>query len=238
MFGYIRPAYPELKLREYEAYRACYCGLCRALGSRYGLAARMILNYDFVLLVMLLWQPDEPVRFANARCPVKLCRKRPYCRSCAAMEKSAAMSVILAYHKLRDDVRDGGLWKRLGARAASRLLRRAYRKAAGEEPDFDRRVRQSLDALTALETAGETSLDRTADTFAGLLSAAAADQTPDSRRRAMEQTNQKQCLKQTGNDNNDQLQIPRLTEFIFQQFSHVFSPSYFMISRYRSARES
>ena len=59
---------------------------------------------------------------------------------------------------------------------------------AGEEPDFDRRVRQSLDALTALETAGETSLDRTADTFAGLLSAAAADQTPDSRRRAMEQT--------------------------------------------------
>ena len=188
MFGYIRPAYPELKLREYEAYRACYCGLCRALGSRYGLAARMILNYDFVLLVMLLWQPDEPVRFANARCPVKLCRKRPYCRSCAAMEKSAAMSVVLAYHKLRDDVRDGGLWKRLGARAASRLLRRAYRKAAGEEPDFDRRVRQSLDALTALETAGETSLDRTADTFAGLLSAAAADQTPDSRRRAMEQT--------------------------------------------------
>ena len=154
MFGYIRPAYPELKLREYEAYRACYCGLCRALGSRYGLVARMILNYDFVLLVMLLWQPDEPVRFANARCPVKLCRKRPYCRSCAAMEKSAAMSVILAYHKLRDDVRDGGLWKRLGARAASRLLRRAYRKAAGEEPDFDRRVRQSLDALTALETAG------------------------------------------------------------------------------------
>jgi hypothetical protein len=49
-------------------------------------------------------------------------------------------------------------------------------------------VRQSLDALTALETAGETSLERTADTFAGLLSAAAADQTPDSRRRAMEQT--------------------------------------------------
>ncbi|MFT9057020.1 MAG: DUF5685 family protein, partial [Ethanoligenens sp.] len=28
MFGYVKPFKPELKIREFEAYRAVYCGMC------------------------------------------------------------------------------------------------------------------------------------------------------------------------------------------------------------------
>ena len=36
MFGYVRPYKPELKVREYEMFRAAYCGLCWALKEKYG----------------------------------------------------------------------------------------------------------------------------------------------------------------------------------------------------------
>ena len=54
MFGYVMANRPELKIREYDRYRAYYCGLCRALKKEYGLLGRLTLNYDMTFLVMLL----------------------------------------------------------------------------------------------------------------------------------------------------------------------------------------
>ena len=48
MFGYIKPLKAELKVKEWEVYQGIYCGLCKQLASRYGLFARMTLNYEFV----------------------------------------------------------------------------------------------------------------------------------------------------------------------------------------------
>ena len=53
MFGYIKPFKAELKVKEWEAYQGIYCGLCKQLAQRYGLFARMTLNYDFVFLAMM-----------------------------------------------------------------------------------------------------------------------------------------------------------------------------------------
>lgn len=46
MFGYVRPSDDRLTPADRETFRAAYCGLCHALGARYGLVGRMILNYD------------------------------------------------------------------------------------------------------------------------------------------------------------------------------------------------
>jgi len=46
MFGYVRPHKAELLVKEYEMFRAAYCGLCTALKERYGAAARYVINYD------------------------------------------------------------------------------------------------------------------------------------------------------------------------------------------------
>ena len=53
MFGYVKAHKPELKMAEYDTYKAVYCSLCRQLGKDYGVFAKFILSYDFVFLAML-----------------------------------------------------------------------------------------------------------------------------------------------------------------------------------------
>ena len=50
MFGYVRPVREELKCRDFDLYKATYCGLCGAMRRRYGWLAPMFLNYDFTFL--------------------------------------------------------------------------------------------------------------------------------------------------------------------------------------------
>lgn len=172
MFGYVRPVRPELKCKDYELYRATYCGLCRCLRRRYGLIAPMLLNFDFTFLALLLWEPEEGFTPCRGRCYGNPLRKMPMCPDSPALEQAADESVILAWWKLRDAVADDGFWKGLPARALSAALGPAYRKAARLRPEFDRTVRSCLEELSVLEREGCPSLDRTADTFARLLQAA------------------------------------------------------------------
>ena len=71
MFGYVRPFRPELKCKDFDLYRATYCGLCRCLRRRYGLIAPMLLNFDFTFLALLLWEPEEDFTPCRGRgsCP-------------------------------------------------------------------------------------------------------------------------------------------------------------------------
>ena len=131
MFGYVRPLRPELKCRDFDLYRATYCGLCRSMRRRYGLLAPMFLNYDFTFLTLLLWQPEEGFTPCLGRCHANPLRKKPMCPDSPALELAADESVILTWWKLRDSVQDDSLVKGLPARALTLLLRPAYRKAAG-----------------------------------------------------------------------------------------------------------
>ena len=185
MFGYVRPYRDELKVREQRDYETLYCGLCLSLGRRHGFLARMFLNYDFTFLAMLL-DGDKPVTEHHA-CPARLwCRKKA-CACGGGVDAAADAGTILTYWKLRDTVVDGAFWKRMGARFLCWLFRKSYRRAAAKRPDFDRVVRENLEQLQSLEQEGCTSLDRTADTFAKILSAAAPRSDNPGRDRALEQ---------------------------------------------------
>ena len=187
MFGYVRPRKDELKVRDWEAYQAVYCGLCHTLGRRYGLLPRMFLNYDFVFLVMVLDGGKAPPVIHRRRCMACPLRGKPSCQGGQALERAADESVILTYWKLRDSVADRSFWKGIFARLLSLLLRPSYRKAAARVPDFDRQVVTCLEELQALEQAGSPSLDRTADTFARILQGAAPAAGPPDRDRAVAQ---------------------------------------------------
>ena len=162
MFGYVRPFRPELKCKDFDLYRATYCGLCRCLRRRYGLAAPMLLNFDFTFLALLLWEPEDRFHPCRGRCHANPLRRLPMCPDSGALELAADESVILAWWKLRDSVQDEGFGRGLPARALSVLLRPAYRTAE-----------RCLKELAVLERERCTSLDRTADAFARLLQAAA-----------------------------------------------------------------
>lgn len=186
MFGYILPRREELKVREFEQFRAAYCGLCHTLGRRYGVWSRFLLNYDFTFLAMLLSPAEAPV-CERRRCIASPIQARSCCAGCEGMDVAADESVILVWWKLRDQVADSPFWKGLPARVLSRLLRPSYRKAARLRPGFDRVVREQLERLQRMEEERCPSLDRTADTFACLLRAAAPAGPDETRRRAVEQ---------------------------------------------------
>lgn len=172
MFGYVRPLSAELKVREMEAYKAVYCGLCRTMGRRHGFLARFTLNYDFTFLVMILACEPDPCDVKQCRCPAHPFRKRKMCMNMPALETAADESLILTYHKLQDDVADNGFFRGMPARIAALALKRAYRKAAAAQPEFDQKVAACLKELHILEEERCSSLDRPADTFARILQAA------------------------------------------------------------------
>ena len=65
MYGYIVMNKPELKIREYERYRAYYCGLCRALKTDAGMRGQISLSYDMTFLALLLSALYEPETVEN-----------------------------------------------------------------------------------------------------------------------------------------------------------------------------
>lgn len=173
MFGYVRPCRPELKCKDFDLYRATYCGLCRCLRRRYGLLAPMFLNFDFTFLTLVLWSAEERFTPCAGRCHANPLRKEPMCPDSPALEQAADESMVLTWWKLRDAVADEPFWKGLPARVLSGLLGSAYRKAAARRPEFAAAVEASLGELNRLEGEQCPSIDRTADTFARLLQAAA-----------------------------------------------------------------
>ncbi|MBR3640768.1 MAG: hypothetical protein IKN53_01910 [Oscillibacter sp.] len=183
MFGYVIPPTETLAQEERDRFRRTYCGLCHALSERYGERARLILNFDFAFLAILLSDGEEG-EARSARCYASPLHGRAYRVSDAALTLAADESVILAYRKLDDDVHDDGALTR---RAAALALRSAYREAARRRPQFDEAVERQLCALRELEERREPSLDLPADTFATLLAAAAEETDGSVKRRVLSQ---------------------------------------------------
>ena len=185
MFGYVRPAAQRLTEEQQQRYEGAYCGLCHTLGRRYGLAGRMILNYDLTFLAMLL--SEGTAERCTKRCLIHPVKGRPCACGGNAFELAADMSIILTWWQIQDGIADHGFFGGLKYRAASLLLRRAYRKARALRPAFDESTRRHLEKLSALEKEHCPSLDTAADTFARLLADAAREVAQPVKRRVLEQ---------------------------------------------------
>ena len=186
MFGYVRPPLQVLPEEEGARFRRIYCGLCHTLRRRYGQAARLILNYDFTYLAILL-SPGEEGGDAWRRCLPHPVHGRNYLESGEALDLAADESVILAYWQLQDGAADHSWLRGLKYRSASAILSQAYRTAAARRPAFDGAVREKLGQLAELEREECGSIDRTADCFASLLASAAAEVEDPVRQRILEQ---------------------------------------------------
>lgn len=162
MFGYIRAATQELKVREYAKYRSFYCGLCQDLAVRYGFAGRMTLTYDMTFLVILL----SSLYGMRSRTEHRICPVHPLHRTVLlhtkATDYAAAMSILLASRHLEDDWQDE---KKVSAKAGGILLSRAVKKARRQYPDKDKAFADCLARLSEYERSRETSLDVAAGCF-------------------------------------------------------------------------
>jgi len=180
VFGYVRPHRAELKIGEYQVFRAHYCGLCVALARLGGTRCRLTVSYEGAFLGLLLssLRPGA-VTYRWGRCPLPPWRRVPLAVASREQQYAAAVSVLLAYHKFLDDLRDGGggLGGRvrvLEATAGKFLLRRAACRAARMYPREARMVEERLAELAVREQEGCPDLDWTADPFARLIADVAA----------------------------------------------------------------
>ena len=175
MFGFVRPLRGELKVCEWERFQSVYCGLCHTIRRHYGLVQTTMLSYDCTYLALVLDALEQDGgESCRKRCIMHPLRRRSCACESAGMLRAAAVSVILTWHKLQDTIADERGWKRWGAKLLTLFLRRGYRKAARDLPVFDRSTHDALRQLSALEKQRIPSLDRPADAFAGILRAAVA----------------------------------------------------------------
>jgi hypothetical protein len=170
MFGYVKAARAEMRVREYEYYRASYCGLCRAMGKCTGQCSRMLLSFDFAYLANVRMALSATVpTFKRRRCIAHPLRRRVMMERNGELDFCAAASAILAYEKCRDNVADERGFARLRARFACLFLKGAYRRAKKRVPALAASVREHLVRLSALEKEKTPSADALAAVFGDLL---------------------------------------------------------------------
>ncbi len=167
MFGYLLPDKQELKVKEYAQYRAAYCGICRAIKLRYGELPRLAVSYDAAVFAVLLAGVSGQLPTAKRRrCIVNPIQPKPVFEGSAALDYMAAVSVLLAWGRLKDawaDERQALAPVGMGALALAR------RRAQADFPALAGRIEASLAELTALEKDGCAELDRPSDAMGKLL---------------------------------------------------------------------
>lgn len=171
MFGYIRPYNPELKMKEYEAYKAVYCGLCGQLGRSFGWFSRLTLSFDFTFLSMLhMAMSEEEPAFDKCRCCVNPFKGVVRVTACGHLDFSAAVAMIMLYHKLMDNRRDSGFFGRLWWGALTPFAARARRKALLTASEADILLSRAMVEQAKLEDALCDSVDAACEPTASALS--------------------------------------------------------------------
>ncbi len=166
MFGYIVINKPEMKFKDFDMYCSFYCGLCRELREKYGIAGQISLNYDLTFVILLLSGLYEPpVRKGTTRCIIHPVVKQTV-RKNVMTEYAADMNLLLTYYKCMDDWNDEQKVLRLGY---ARLLKGGSRRTGDAYREKTKKIVSLLEQLSAWEKAGETDIDKMAGCFGGIM---------------------------------------------------------------------
>ncbi len=171
MFGYVRCDKPEMKVKEYEAYKGLYCSLCKAMIRHFGILSSLTLNYDIAFLVLMRLSFSGTVpSFKPGRCPFNVTKKCNFCYNADEQFRfAAAVSMMMFYHKVRDNIRDSSFFKRL---LMYLLLPYAYMKNKKAEKlygDLGEIIRQSMQRQSETEKENTDSIDKAAHESADAL---------------------------------------------------------------------
>ncbi|MEU5057808.1 MULTISPECIES: DUF5685 family protein [unclassified Streptomyces] len=165
MFGMVRPCSHRLGEGLKAQWMAHLCGLCLALRGDHGQFARVVTNYDGLLISVLTEAQAEHAaggRRTAGPCPLRGMRTASVAQGEGA-RLAAAVSLVLASAKVRDHVADGdGLLARRPVAAAARRVATKWGKAGsrtGSDVGFDTAVlvdaverQMGIEALAGLGT--------------------------------------------------------------------------------------
>ncbi|PBC64725.1 hypothetical protein BKI49_06820 [Streptomyces sp. Tue6028] len=146
MFGIVRPCSHRLGEGLKTQWMAHLCGLCLALRGDHGQFARIVTNYDGLLISVLTEAQAERAtgwRRTAGPCPLRGMRTASVAQGEGA-RLAAAVSLVLASAKVRDHVADGdGLLARRPVALAARRVAASWGRAGartGSDVGFDTAV--------------------------------------------------------------------------------------------------
>ena len=173
MFGYLQIEKEELLVKEFETYKAIYCGLCKQMGKDYSFLTRLTLSYDCTFYAMLLMSLNRSCKgFKDGRCtcnPLKKCKFAT--DSGDAYRKAAAFSMISVYYKIIDDIQDSVFFKKLLCKIIKPFFSHQRKKAADKYPDMDKAVSDMMKMQYDAEHSEKPSVDMSAHPTALMLAA-------------------------------------------------------------------
>ncbi len=170
MFGYVKPFVPELRVGEYELFRAVYCGVCRSMGRHTGQVSRFTLSYDYVFLAAVRMALTDTVPVCEKRrCIAHPLKRRSMAEDNGALAYTAAAAACMLSEKLGDDASDESGFKGLLSRTARPFVRGMIRRAGEENAPSPERIEELTAKLYQLEEAGASSVDETAAAFGEVL---------------------------------------------------------------------
>ena len=169
MFGYVKPKVPELLVKEYELYRATYCGICHSMRKNTGSLSRIAITYDsvFLALVRMAFIPDDDFKTKKSTCILHPVKPRLIVENNEALEYTADAFALLSYYKLLDDFSDEGIMRRTAVSLVRPVFR--YAKWRAGECELDALIKEGLGKITALEKEGCKSVDLPATEFGKVL---------------------------------------------------------------------
>ncbi|MEU6017862.1 DUF5685 family protein [Streptomyces sp. NPDC047515] len=158
MFGIVRPCTHRLSEGLRTEWMAHLCGLCLALRSDHGQFARIVTNYDGLIVSVLTEAQAERTngwRRTAGPCPLRAMRTAPVAHGEGA-RLAAAVSLVLASAKVRDHVADrDGLLRRRPVAAAARRVAAGWDRAGartGAQLGFDTALLvDAVDRQTGIE---------------------------------------------------------------------------------------
>lgn len=167
MFGYVTPCKMELKIKDYEKFKAYYCGLCNSIKNNFGNLPRLTLNFDMTFLAILLDSLSEDnCNFTQFKCAIHPLKKRVMINNNAALDYAAFCNTTLAYYKLMDDVQDN---KTMKSRIFSIFLKNYLTNPKIEYADVIKYTQEKLLLLNTLESNhNDIGIDELSHVFADL----------------------------------------------------------------------
>ncbi|MET7700836.1 MULTISPECIES: DUF5685 family protein [unclassified Streptomyces] len=159
MFGIVRPCSHRLGEGLKAQWMAHLCGLCLALRGDHGQLARVVTNYDGLLISVLTEAQagqESGGRRTAGPCPLRGMRTASVAQGEGA-RLAAAVSLVLASAKVRDHVADGdGLLARRPVALAARKVAASWDRAGartGSDVGFDTAVLvDAVDRQLGIET--------------------------------------------------------------------------------------
>ena len=168
MFGYVIPDKPNLFMKDFYAFRAFYCGLCKATGKQSGTLMRFATNYDATILNILAHNlVKKEVEYKKQHCILHPVRRRDMIVVDDITKTVADVNTLLMYYKLEDNILDRD--SAFKCKSVKRLLCRKFKKARRRHSEAVRIITSNYTKLTLLEEDKATNIDEVSDCFGSMM---------------------------------------------------------------------